>query len=89
MMDDYKIQVEANQISLEGTQEELTGGSKILLDVLKLIETQRAVAHAQRKYYLTVYQLLFLMGDLTARSQQLKVDYADPADHNNAIQNRL
>ena len=89
----YHTQVRANQVSLEGTREELEVGSKILLDVLnaigQLVESQRALVQAERDYYLSAYQLLYFMGDLTARGQRLKVDYYDPKEHYNATKNRI
>lgn len=89
----YRTQVKASQVSLEGTQEELEVGSKILLDVLnainQLVEAQQALVQAEREYYLSAYQLLYFMGDLTARGQHLKVDYYDPKEHYNATKNRI
>ncbi len=89
----YRTQVRANQVSLDGTREELEVGSKILLDVLnainQLVESQRALVQAERDYYLASYQLLYFMGDLTARGQKLKVDYYDPKEHYNATKNRI
>lgn len=89
----YRTQVRANQVSLDGTREELNVGSKILLDVLnainQLVESQRALVQAERDYYLAAYQLLYFMGELTARGQKLKVDYYDPKTHYNATKNRI
>lgn len=81
----YREQVRANEISLDGTQQELLVGSKILLDVLnaqsKLLDAQLLLVQAERVYYLAAYQIIYYIGKLTAKSMALNVNLYNPKDH--------
>lgn len=81
----YRQQVEANLISLDGTQQELLVGSKILLDVLNaikvLVESQVNLIGAEQNYLAAAYELMAAVGELTAKSLGLKVDLYDPDIH--------
>lgn len=80
-----KQQVQAYELSLSGTQEELGVGSKILLDVLneqrKLVEAERQLIQAERDHLFSAYRLLFYMGHLNAGSLKLKTELYDPEVH--------
>ncbi len=82
---EFKKQVQANLISLDGTQQELLVGSKILLDVLnaisRLVESQVNLVKAEQDYLAAAYEVMFIMGELTAKSLGLKVDLYDPDIH--------
>jgi TolC family type I secretion outer membrane protein len=81
----YQKQVEAAQISLDGTTQEMYVGSKVLLDVLnaraELLKAQLALVEATKTYCLESYRLLSIIGRLTARYLKLEVDYFDPQSH--------
>lgn len=82
---EYKRQVQANLVSLDGTQQELDVGSKILLDVLnaisKLVQSQVNLVQAEQDHLAAAYEVLFAIGQLTAKSMGLKVDFYDPDIH--------
>lgn len=81
----YNQQVKANRIGLDGTEQELKVGSKILLDVLnaqsRLVESQLNLVRAESNYYKAAYQIVALMGLLTAKDMSLKVEHYDPTVH--------
>jgi TolC family type I secretion outer membrane protein len=87
----YQDQVKSFKISLNGTEQEVTVGSKILLDVLneqsKLLQAQLNLVSAERSLYLSAFQLLGAMGLLTAKALGLEVDYYDPEVYYNDIKN--
>lgn len=82
---EYKKQVQANLVSLDGTQQELLVGSKILLDVLNairlLVQSQVNLVAAEQDYLAAAYELMYVTGDLTAKAMGLKVDIYDPDIH--------
>ena len=81
----YQKQVEAAQISLEGTTQEMNVGSKVLLDVLNaqrdLLQAQLALVEAEKTYFYESYRLLAIIGRLNAKTLKLDVDYFDPQSH--------
>lgn len=81
----YQKQVEAAQISLEGTTQEMNVGSKVLLDVLNaqrdLLQAQLALVEAEKTYFYESYRLLAIIGRLNAKTLKLEVDYFDPQTH--------
>lgn len=89
----YKEQVLANEISVEGTRQEMLVGSKILLDVLnaqnKLLDAQLSLVQVEQNLYLSAYQIMVLMGMLTAKYLQLQVDHYDPTLHYKEIKSKL
>lgn len=89
----YKEQVVANEISVEGTKQEMLVGSKILLDVLnaqnKLLDAQLAFVQVEQNLYLSAYQIMVLMGMLTAKYMQLPVEQYDPMLHYHEVKNKF
>ncbi len=92
-MENFKRQVEANKISLAGTQEEMKVGTKILLDVLNaqklLLTSQLNLVRAERSFFLESYRILAMMGRLTAKQMKLKVNYYDPKHDYNETKDRI
>jgi len=84
-IENYQKQVKASQVSLESTQQEMTVGTKILLDVLNaqaaLLEAQLRLVQAEQAYVLEAYRLLASVGLLNARYLKLPVDYFNPESH--------
>lgn len=74
--------VESAQIAYDGSIQEELVGTKTILDVLiseeRLNETKLAKVEATKKYILAAYQMKTLMGQLTAKSLHLKVNYFEP-----------
>jgi len=87
----YKAQVNANQVSLEGTRQEMLVGSKILLDVLnaqrELVNSQLNLVRAEQNYHQSAYSILALMGRLNAFDMKLKVKRYDPTVHYHDVRN--
>jgi outer membrane protein len=81
----YRQQVAANEISLEGTRQEMAVGTKILLDVLNeqsdLIQAQQNLVNAEKDYYISGYQLMAAMGRLTSTHLNLPVQKYDADAH--------
>lgn len=88
-----KEQVIANEISVEGTKQEMLVGSKILLDVLNaqnaLLNAQLSLVQAEQSLYQYAYQIMVMVGVLTAKYMQLQVDYYDPTAHYHEIKSKL
>ena len=84
-IENYQRQVKASQLSLEGTQQEMMVGTKILLDVLNaqtlLLESQLKLVQAEKAYAYESFSLLAAVGLLNARHLKLQVDYFDPESH--------
>ncbi|MGL5720144.1 MAG: TolC family outer membrane protein [Alphaproteobacteria bacterium] len=76
------LQVDASDLALRGVREEYTMGLKSLLDVLQIEEKWRdaqiALVRARQTETLAQFQILVLVGELTARNLKLKVPYHDP-----------
>jgi outer membrane protein len=76
-----KVQVEANQLALEGVRQEALVGSRTTLDVLDAeqvyVDSQVILATAERDRIVFAYQLIAAMGHMTARNLNLDVLYYD------------
>ncbi|MDF3033992.1 MAG: hypothetical protein K0R76_946 [Alphaproteobacteria bacterium] len=87
----YQTQVKANEVSLEGTRQEMLVGSKILLDVLNaqrdLVTSQLNLVRAKKSYYESAYNILALMGRLNVLDMKLKVKRYDPQVHYHDVRN--
>lgn len=90
-MDSYRTQVKANEVSLEGTRQEMLVGSKILLDVLnaqrELVSSQLNLVRAEQNFYQAAYTVLALMGRLNALDMKLNVKRYDPQVHYQDVRN--
>lgn len=84
-IDSSKAQVKADEIAFEGVRREQQVGGRTTLDVLnaqqELLNSQLSVVVAQRNTVVAAYQLLAVMGQLTARNLGLKATFYDPAEH--------
>lgn len=84
-IDNYEKQVKACEISLEGTQQEMNVGTKVLLDVLNaqaaLLDAKLSKINAVKSYQYAVFQVLSFMGLLNAQNLKLAVDYFNPQAH--------
>lgn len=71
-VDASRAQVEAAEVALEGTQQELAVGERITLDVLdqesELLDARLALIDAERNAYLAAHQLLAVTGRLSAET---------------------
>ncbi|CDO61241.1 Type I secretion outer membrane protein, TolC precursor [Candidatus Phaeomarinobacter ectocarpi] len=78
-------QVRANEIALDGVQQEAQVGSRTTLDVLdaeqELLDSRVALVTSERNAYVAAYQLLSAIGRLNANYLALPVDQYDPSEN--------
>ena len=78
----FEDQIKANEVALEGTQQEAQAGLRTVLDILNaqqaLLQSQVSLAQAHHDTITAGYDLLLAVGHLSARDRQLPVDYYDP-----------
>ena len=81
----FEDQIKANEVALEGTQQEAQAGLRTVLDILNaqqaLLQSQVSLAQAHHDTITAGYDLLLAVGHLSARDRQLPVDYYDPTAH--------
>jgi len=81
----FQDQIKANQVALEGTQQEALAGLRTVLDVLNaqqaLLTSQVSLVQSHHDAIQAAYNLLNAVGRLTARDRQLPVEYYDPTAH--------
>jgi TolC family type I secretion outer membrane protein len=80
-----EAQVKANEIALEGVEQEAAVGSRTTLDVLdaqqELLNSQVNLVRAQRDEYVAAYTLVSATGTLTASRLNLDAELYNPEDH--------
>lgn len=78
----FLAQVKAQELAVEGAYEEVSVGTKTVIDVLELqqtlIQAQINLANSQKQLVDAGYGVLQTMGRLMARDMKLKVKYYDP-----------
>lgn len=88
-----RAQVRANQIALEGVQQEALVGSRTVIDVLdaenELFTSQVDLVRAQTLEINSAYQLLAAIGMLTAPAQDLRVEPYNVEKHYTENRDRL
>jgi len=85
-------QIRANQIALEGVQQEATVGSRTILDILNqeqtLFQSRVSLVQSQRDEVVYEFTLAQAIGRLNAKSLGLPVDYYDPDKHFEAVRDK-
>jgi len=80
-----KAQVKAQELAVEGVNEESKVGTKTVLDVLeqeqRLIDAQVRLVQAEQSEAVASYQVMAAIGHLTARDLELNVTYYDPEEY--------
>lgn len=88
----FSAQIRANEIALEGVEQEARVGSRTVLDVLnaeqELLNSRVSLVQAQRDEVLASFQLLSAVGKLRASELGLPVEVYDPAANLNATRDR-
>jgi len=78
-------QVAANELALDGVNQEALVGTRTTLDVLdaeqELVQSQVSLVNARRDRVVAAYQLIATTGRLTAPNLGLAVPYYDPDGH--------
>lgn len=91
-LDFFRLQVSAQSISLEGTQQEMAVGTKILLDVLderrKLVQAEQNLVGAEREYYASRAQIKALEGDFSPQRLGLPLKEYDIDAHYSEVKIR-
>lgn len=86
------VQVEANQVALEGVREEEKVGQRTLLDVLnaeqELLDAQVQLAVTRHDLVVAAYALISTMGRLTAEGIALSDDIYDPQAHYDEVRRK-
>jgi outer membrane protein len=81
----FEDQIKANEVALEGTQQEAQAGLRTVLDILNaqqaLLQSEVSLAQAHHDTITAGYDLLLAVGHLSARDRQLPVDYYDSTAH--------
>ena len=89
----FEEQVRANEIALEGVQQEQEVGARTILDVLdaqqELLNAQVSLVSTQTDHVVAEYRLLASGGGLTAQNLNLNVEYYDPAQHYDKVRNKF
>ncbi|KAF0178792.1 MAG: TolC family outer membrane protein [Hyphomonadaceae bacterium] len=84
-----KEQFRANELALEGVEQEQQVGLRTTLDVLnaqqELLDSQLSVIRAERDAYVAAHGLLLSIGKLDARSLNVNAPLYDPDDHRRAV----
>jgi outer membrane protein len=79
----FQAQIRANEIALEGVEQEARVGSRTVLDVLdaeqELLDAKVNLVRAQRDEIVSGYQVAAATGRLTAQALALPVEVYDPA----------
>ncbi len=85
-------QVRANEIALDGVQQEAQVGSRTTLDVLdaeqELLDSRVALVTSERDAYVAAYQLLAAIGRLNAVYLNLPVETYRPAENYDSVADR-
>jgi TolC family type I secretion outer membrane protein len=88
----FAAQIRANEVALEGVEQEAKVGSRTVLDVLdaeqELLDSKAALVRAQRDEIVAAYQLSAAVGQLTAQKLGLAVEIYDPTAYYNANRDR-
>lgn len=89
----FRSQVTASEIALDGVEQEAFVGLRTTLDVLdaeqELFEARVSLVRAQRDGIVSSYWLKASIGDLTASKLGLRVELYDPAQHYDAVRDRI
>jgi TolC family type I secretion outer membrane protein len=92
-IDAFRAEVRANQIALEGVQQEALVGARTVLDVLdaeqELFTSQVNLVRASREEILASYQLKLAVGQLTVEGLSLPVQAYNPETYYDLNRTRL
>ena len=92
-IDAFRAEIRANQIALEGVQQEALVGARTVLDVLDaeqaLFESQVSLVRAGREEVLASYQLKLAVGQLTVDGLELPTQAFNPVAYYQANRTRL
>ena len=88
----FEKSVEANEIALDGVNQEAEVGARTILDVLdaeqELFEARVNMVRVKRDEAVALYRLLAISGGMTARELGLSVDYYDAGYHYSLVRDK-
>jgi outer membrane protein len=88
----FEDQIKANEVALEGVQQEAQAGLRTVLDILNaeqaLLQSRVSLVTAHHDAITAGYDLLQAVGHLSARDRQLPVDYYDPTAHYDEVREK-
>lgn len=84
-----EAEIEANEIALEGVQQEALVGTRTVLDILDaeqaLLDSRVNLVRARRDEFVAVFDLIAAVGGMTAESLALDAPIYDPVNHYRAV----
>jgi outer membrane protein len=87
-----QTEIRANEIALEGVQQEALVGTRTVLDILDaeqdLLDAKVNLVRASRDEFVATLTLQAAVGGLTAGALALNVTSYDPVQHYNSVQNK-
>ena len=88
----FETSVDANEMALDGVNQEADVGARTILDVLdaeqELFEAKVNLVRVKRDEAVALYNLLAISGGLTARSLGLPVEYYDAEYHYSLVRDK-
>ena len=85
-------QVQANEVALDGVRREAEVGARTVLDILdaeqELLDSQVNLVRSERDEIVAAFATISSVGNLTARSLQLPVEYYDPEVHYQEVRDK-
>lgn len=85
-------EINANEIALEGVQQEALVGTRTVLDILdaeqELLDSRVNLVRARRDEYIATFNLVAAVGGLTAGGLSLDTPLYDPTLYQNAVRNK-
>ena len=88
----FEKSVEANEIALDGVNQEAEVGARTILDVLdaeqELFEARVNLVRVKRDEAIALYRLLAISGGMTAKELGLAVDYYDAGYHYSLVKDK-
>ena len=89
----FETQIQANEIALKGVRQEATVGTRTILDILnaeqELLDSQVNKVRADHDAMVAGLQLRDAIGQLTAQSLDLPVQYYDAEEHYRDVRDKF
>jgi TolC family type I secretion outer membrane protein len=87
-----QAQIRANEIALDGVQQEAAVGSRTVLDILNqeqtLFQSRVNLVNSQHDEVIATFQLVSAVGRLTAKNLNLPVEFYDPDTNFKGVRNK-
>ncbi len=91
-IDSLESEIRANEIALEGVQQEALVGTRTVLDILdaeqELLDSRVNLVRARRDEYVAVFNLLAAVGSMTAEGLELDAPRYDPSVYYQSVRDK-